>query len=173
MDTSAATSYFRDFGAARGVVPADALAAVFDDAFAGIDMAPGEDAVAVHGRFLDFVGRVGLGCWFGGHEGSGGERSAVREWHPYHYGTFSAPVPHMSCRPPKKRRPGLTPVRPAITCGVIAGRTVFPENRFRHLDAHTTGEDHGTRTDPRPPVPVHLERAWRACSRSTPPTSTR
>lgn len=48
-------------------IPADALAPVFDDAFAGFDVAAGEDAVAVDRRLLHFIGRVGLGCGLGGH----------------------------------------------------------------------------------------------------------
>jgi len=55
------------FGALGGFIPVDALAAVFDDALAGVDVAPGENAIAVDGRLLDFVGQVGLGCGFGGH----------------------------------------------------------------------------------------------------------
>src|SRR5690606_16952369 len=62
-----------------GVVPADALAPVFDDAFAGIDVAAGEDAVTVDRGLLHFIGRIGLGCdvlGCGGHGGSVGMTGA-------------------------------------------------------------------------------------------------
>lgn len=50
-------------------IPADALAPVLDDAFAGFDVTAGEDAVAVDRRLLHFIGRIGLGCGLGGHVG--------------------------------------------------------------------------------------------------------
>ena len=80
------------------LIPADAFAAVFDDALAGIDVAPGEDAVAVDRRLLHFVGRIGPGCGLGGHVGFDSltaDRCMLRTLHDYHYSTILPCAPHL------------------------------------------------------------------------------